>query len=283
MKDAVILLQCPDQKGIISKISDFVFRYEGNILQFDQYSTDRENERYFMRVNFCFDDKLIPKKHLEKEFDILAKRLKGIWNIHYPGKKMRMGILVSKYDHCLIELLYRWQSGELPVEIPFVISNHNHLRSTVEKYEIPYYHIPITKDTKSESEAKILSHTKDTTDFLVLARYMQIITNDFIEKYEKDIVNIHHSFLPSFKGANPYKQAYDRGVKIIGATAHYVTSDLDEGPIIEQVVEPVSHKDNLEDLKRKGKHIEKTALGNAIHTHVSHRIIRYENRTVIFK
>lgn len=282
MEDAVILMQCPDQRGIIAKISDFVFRYNGNILQFDQYSTDPENGRYFMRVEFCFDKEHVPADHLEREFGILAKMLKAEWNIHYKSTRMSMGILASKYDHCLADLLYRWQSDELAVDIPFVISNHDNVRGIVEQYHIPFYHITCEPDSKLNDEKEILRLAKGTTDFLVLARYMQVLSERFLADYEKDIINIHHSFLPSFKGANPYKQAYERGVKVIGATAHFVTSNLDEGPIIEQLVERVSHRDNVEDLKRKGRNNEKTALANAVHTYVEHRVIRFQNRTVVF-
>ncbi len=282
MENAIILLQCADQHGIISKISDFVFRYNGNILQFDQYSTDNENGQYFMRLDFCFHPEHVSKEHIKNEFSIIAKSLKASWDIHYRHIKRKMGILVSKYDHCLFELLYRWQSGELNVDIPFVISNHEDLRPVVEQYSIPYYYVKNSKEIREESEDKLLHYVKDHSDFLVLARYMQILSNSFLKSYNKDVMNIHHSFLPSFKGANPYKQAFERGVKVIGATAHYVTGDLDEGPIIEQVVERVSHRDNVDNLKRKGKNIEKTALANAVLAHIEHRVIKFRNRTVVF-
>jgi len=282
MEIAIVLMQCSDQKGIVAKVSDLVFRYGGNIIQSDQYTTDPENGRFFLRLAFYFDQQVVSKQHLENEFGILARGLHAEWRIHYYSTKLRMGILVSKYDHCLFDILYLRHSGELSVEIPFIISNHDTLREVAERYDVPFYHFPVTRDTKSEQEQRILSVAKDT-DFLVLARYMQIISDDFLKAYGKDIINIHHSFLPSFKGANPYRQAYERGVKVIGATAHYVTSDLDEGPIIEQVVEHVSHRDTIDALKSKGRNLEKRALANAIMAHLEHRIIRFENKTIVFQ
>ena len=282
MKTATILIQCPDQKGIIAKISNFIFKHDANIIQADQHSTDPENGRFFMRIEFYFDDAVLPVKNLNEDFSELAANLNASWKIQYKGIPLRMGILVSKYDHCLADILYRYQSGELNIEIPFVISNHNKVENLVNQYNIPFHHIPVNPD-KKEAEAKILELVSDNTDFLVLARYMQIITPHFIEAYNKEIINIHHSFLPSFKGANPYRQAYERGVKIIGATSHYITENLDEGPIIEQSVQEVSHKDDVEVLKRKGRNLEKITLANAIHAHIESRIIRYLNKTIVFK
>jgi formyltetrahydrofolate deformylase len=282
MEKAVILVQCPDQKGIVARISEFVFRYNGNIIQADQYTTDPENGQYFMRLSFCFDPDKVPPAHLEKEFDILARSMDATWRIHYDSVTMRMGILVSRQDHCLADLLYLWRSGELPVEIPCVISNHPDAREIVEQYGVPFYHVPVSRDSREAAEKRILDLTSESTDFLVLARYMQILTGGFLEGYGKDVINIHHSFLPSFKGANPYRQAYERGVKVIGATAHYVTVNLDEGPIIDQVVERVSHRYDVQRLMRKGKNLEKLALANAVQAHIEHRIIRYRNKTVVF-
>ena len=282
-KRAVLLIHCPDQKGIISKVSEFVFRYDANIVKSDQYSTYTKKPKFLMRLEFCYDDEHVSESHLKAEFAILAKNLKAEYEMYDANAVMNMGILVSKFDHCLVDLIYRWKSKELPVNIPFVISNHEELADFVKGHGIPFYHIPVSKDSKAESEKEILSIVKDKSDFLILARYMQILTDNFLKAYNKDIINIHHSFLPSFKGSNPYKQAYNKGVKIIGATAHYVTADLDEGPIIEQVVEHVSHIDNVNDLKRKGKNLEKIALSNAIFSHIEHRIITYKNKTIVFK
>ncbi|MFP4416536.1 MAG: formyltetrahydrofolate deformylase [Chitinivibrionales bacterium] len=281
LETAILLVQCSDQKGIVAKISDFVYRYNGNIHQSDQYSTDPENGRFFMRLEFCFDPKQVPAAHLEKEFEILAGGLKADWTMKYASTRMKMGIMVSRFDHCLVELLYLWRSGELRVDIPVVISNHPDVEDIVKSYGVTFQYLPVRSDSKRRDEQKQLELLQDT-DFLVLARYMQILSGDFIAGYGKDIINIHHSFLPSFKGANPYRQAYDRGVKVIGATAHYVTEDLDEGPIIDQVVERVSHRDTVQDLKRKGKHLEQIALANAIRAHVEHRVIRFRNKTIVF-
>ncbi len=283
MKKAVILLQCRDRKGIIARISEFVFRYDGNIIQFDQYTTELGEAWYFMRLEFAFDPGYVPTNHIHKEFAILAKGLEASWVMHDPERKLKMGILVSGHSHCLVELLYRCQSGELNAEIPFVISNHEKLSYLAEQFGVPFYHVPVSKEDNRSAERRIVEIANSESDFLVLARYMQILTQEFLDEYSKDIINIHHSFLPSFKGADPYKQAFERGVKVIGATAHFVTADLDEGPIIEQLVERVSHRDIIPELKRKGKNIEKAALANAVQAYSEHRVIRYKNRTVVFQ
>jgi formyltetrahydrofolate deformylase len=282
MDRAVLLIQCPDRKGIVAKVSGFIFGCGGNIIHSDQYSTDPEGGRFFIRIDFSFAKAAMPRQRLEEGLAALSKELDATAALHYASEVPRMGILVSQYDHCLFEILYRYRSGDLRVEIPFVISNHETCRGLVEHYGIPFHHVPVARDRKPEAERAILDIIGDRTDFLVLARYMQILTPYFMDNYPHDIINIHHSFLPSFKGANPYQQAYDRGVKLIGATAHYVTLELDEGPIIEQMVERVSHRDNVEVLKRKGKNLEKIALVNAIHAHIEHRIIKYRNKTVVF-
>lgn len=281
METAILLFQCADQSGIIAAIAGFIFGRSENIITMDQYSTDPENGHFFVRSEFSFDSERDDIESIKKDFALVASKFDASWHMYLKSKPMRMGILVSKPDHCLIELLYRWQSGDLPIEIPMIISNHEVHQKIADQYGIPYYYLPVTKTNKREDE--ILDLVKDTTDFLVLARYMQIISADFLTKYKKDIINIHHSFLPSFAGANPYKQAYERGVKIIGATAHYVTKNLDEGPIIEQMVAHVSHKDDVNSLKRKGKHLEKLAVSQAIHDHVEHKIIRYGNKTIVFR
>ena len=279
---AVVLIQCPDQKGIIAQISGFVFEHGGNIIQSDQYTTDSENGRFFMRLEFCFDTGFVSSVQWEQEFGILAKKLDAQWTIHYSRTIPSMGILVSQHDHCLFDILYRWHSGELAVTIPCIISNHQNSRYIAERYGIPFYYLPVDAKNKVQQEERILDMLGTTTDFTILARYMQILSEHFLTAYSKDVINIHHSFLPSFMGAQPYKQAYDRGVKIIGATAHYVTARLDEGPIIEQAVERVTHRDNVESMMRKGKNLEKVALANAIRAHIEHRIIRYQNKTIVF-
>ncbi|MCC6699474.1 MAG: formyltetrahydrofolate deformylase [Candidatus Hydrogenedentes bacterium] len=282
MTQTVLLIQCPDKKGIVARVSDFIFRSECNILTSDQHTTDPEGGRFFMRLLFSLDEERVNRETLEKGWREVAEELQATWEIHYSTETPRMGILVSKQDHCLFDLLYRHRSGELRVTIPKVISNHEDCRELVERYDIPFHYVPVTPETKLRAEQGILDLVQDT-DFLVLARYMRILSDGFLAAYKRDIINIHHSFLPSFKGADPYRQAYERGVKIIGATAHYVTPALDEGPIIEQMVERVYYKDTVEDLKRKGRNLEKLALANAIHAHLDHRIIRHAQRTIVFQ
>lgn len=282
MTQTVLLIQCPDKKGIVARVSDFIFRSECNILTSDQHTTDPEGGRFFMRLLFSLDEERVSRETLEKGWREVADELQATWEIHYSSETPRMGILVSKQDHCLFDLLYRHRSGELRVTIPKVISNHEDCRELVERYDIPFHYVPVTPETKLRAEQGILDLVQDT-DFLVLARYMRILSDGFLAAYKRDIINIHHSFLPSFKGADPYRQAYERGVKIIGATAHYVTPALDEGPIIEQMVERVYYKDTVEDLKRKGRNLEKLALANAIHAHLDHRIIRHAQRTIVFQ
>ena len=282
MERAVILIECPDQKGIVARVSDFIFQHDANIIQSDQYSTDPENGVFFMRLEFCFDPKRLSRNILEKEFASLATKLRAHWNLHYHSTRLRIGILLSKEAKGGGERRERKEAGEGNADITCVISNHPDHRIVVEQAGVPYHYIPVSAKTKSKSEKDILALVQKNTDVLVLARYMQILSPKFLKAYQHDIINIHHSFLPSFKGANPYKQAHERGVKVIGATAHYVTENLDEGPIIEQVVERMTHRDDLDDLRRKSRHLEKVALANAIQAHVEHRVIRYKNKTIVF-
>ncbi len=281
MEQAILLIQCPDQKGIVAKFSNFVFEHDANIISSYQYSTDPDGGRFVMRVKFVFDNKRCPEASLESDLEDLASTLDAAWQIHYESKVMRMAIAVSRFDHCLVDLLYRVHSGELRVEVPLVVSNHEDARELVEGHGIPFHYLPISKKSKPEQEKRILELIRDSSDFLVLARYMQVLSEDFLTGYGKDIINIHHSFLPSFMGANPYRQAYDRGVKIIGATAHFATSTLDEGPIIDQAVGRVTHKDKVESLKGKGRDLEKQALASAVRMYLEHRVIRYETKTII--
>lgn len=281
-ESAILLFQCPDRSGIVAAIAAYIHTSGANMLQADQYSTGDEDARFFMRVEFEFSTAVLSREKLQNELKQIAKEFSAEWQIHYRSDRMKMGIMVSKFDHCLVDLLYRWKSGELAVDIPFVISNHQDLQEQVEAYGIKFHHIPVRKGEKAAAEAEQLKLLEGKTDFLVLARYMQILSGGFIENYQKDIINIHHSFLPSFIGADPYRQAYLRGVKIIGATAHYVTEDLDEGPIIEQMVERVNHRFDVADLKRLGRNLEQQALSRAVHAQLEHRIIRYKNKTVVF-
>ncbi len=280
MKKAVLLFESVDCPGIVASIASFISEKKGNIVQADQHSTD--SGTFFIRVEFSYEPQLCTIDDLVLGFRVVADEFSANFKIHDYDQKKKMGILVSKFDHCLVDIIYRWKKGELGVDIPFVISNHDDLRGLVESYNIHFYHFPVTKKTKQAQEDKIMALVDEESDFLVLARYMQILSDDLLRKYKRNIINIHHSFLPSFKGADPYRQAYDRGVKIIGATAHYVSADLDEGPIIEQIVSRVSHRDSVDSLKRIGWRLEQDALSVAIKKEVENRIIRYKNKTIVF-
>lgn len=237
-----------------------------------------------MRMVFYLEDLDVTRAQFERAFqEVVASKFEMSWRVSYADKRKRMAIMVSKYDHCLVELLWRWRSGELDVEIPFVVSNHEDLRALVEPFGISYHFLPVTKENKTEQEEKLLELFRDKVDFIVLARYMQILSSAVIAQYPAQIINIHHSFLPAFVGANPYKHAYERGVKLIGATAHYVTEELDQGPIIEQDVSRVSHRDNVQDLIAVGRDIERSVLARAVAAHVEDRVIAYGNKTVVFE
>ncbi len=274
----ILLLTCGDQKGIIAGISDFIFRKGGNIIDAQQHSTDPRNGRFFMRVEFCCSPGESALS-LSNAFAPVAEALGAQWRIYDAGHRMSMGIMVSRPDHCLFELLYLWRSGELRADIPFVISNSESHRTLVSQFGIPFHFIPASSADRREGE--ILQAARKA-DLLVLARYMLTLSPDFLSSFGKDIINIHHGFLPSFKGANPYRQAYEKGVKVIGATAHFVNEKLDEGPIICQEVERVSHRDDLASLVRKGKSLEKRALASAVNAYLDHRVIRYGETTVVF-
>ena len=282
MENAVVLIQCPDQKGLIARISGLVYRCEGNILFADQHTTSAENGLFFFRLEFRFDPLLFSREKIEAAFRDLASELRAQWQIRYGGQRLRCAVLVSSKLHCLSDLLYRHAAGELAMDLAAIISNHADGRPWAELYGIPFIHVPAGPELRAQSEAAILEHVRDT-DFLVLARYMQVLSPDFLAAYGRDIINIHHSFLPSFKGSAPYQQAYERGVKIIGATAHFVTEDLDEGPIIEQVVHKVSHRDDVEALKRKGSDLERMALTQALSAYTHHKVIRHKNKTIVFE
>lgn len=279
---ATFLATCPDGPGLIASIAQLLYKKNINVIASDQYSTDHRGGQFFMRMVLDLNQDSIDHKELEKALAEVANRLNMRWQLTYSNEVKRLAILVSRYDHCLMDLLWRWQSGELAVTIPFVISNHLDLKSRVESFGIPYYHFPITPEIKSQQEAEILFLLKDKVDFIVLARYMQILSASFIEHYPNKIINIHHSFLPAFMGANPFAMAHKRGVKMIGATGHYVTSDLDAGPIIAQDVTQISHRDTVEDLKRTSRDTERTVLARAVRWHIEDRIIVDGNRTIIF-
>jgi formyltetrahydrofolate deformylase len=279
---AILLISCPDRKGEVATIADFVYRHNGNILHADEHG-DEESGLFLMRVEFDPKDFDIDLADFDKHFSPVAAKFSMNWRLAQSSHRQRMIILVSKYDHCLVDLLYRHKSGELACDVPLIISNHADNQAIADFYRIPYAVVPVAKNNKSLAEAQIDKLiTEHKPDFLVLARYMQILSNEFVNRYPQRIINIHHSFLPAFVGARPYHQAFERGVKLIGATSHYVTEVLDDGPIIEQDVVRVSHRDTVEDLIRKGRDLEKVVLSRAVRLHVENRILLYGNRTVVF-
>ena len=283
MTSITLIIQCPDQKGIIAEVTQFIYRYKGNILYIDQY-VDRENKAFFMRLESEFNGDLKAIEQFQQAFaDSPATKYDMTWSLYHQKKKPRMALFVSKYDHCLYDLLGRFRSGELKVEIPFILSNHPDLRSIAESFGIPFYHIPFNEETKAKAEKQQLELLmSNNVSFIVLARYMQILSSNLIDKYPNNIINIHHSFLPAFPGAKPYHSAFERGVKIIGATSHYVTEDLDAGPIIEQDVVHVSHTHSISQLLAKGRDLEKIVLSRAVKNHISHKVMVYRNKTIVF-
>ena len=282
---AILLLHCPDKQGIITEVTKFITDNKGNIVYLDQY-VDREDGIFFMRIEWELDGFIIPREKLEEYIQTLyASRYNMTFNLYFNDKRPRMAIFVSKMSHCLYDLLARYKAGEWDVDIPFIISNHEDLRYIAEQFDIPYYVWQIKKDHSNKAEvekAEMELLKKENINFIVLARYMQIISDDMIKSYPNHIINIHHSFLPAFIGAKPYHQAWQRGVKIIGATSHYVTSELDAGPIIEQDVVRITHKDNPESLVLKGRDLEKIVLSRAVTKHIERKILTYPHKTIIF-
>lgn len=282
---AILLLHCPDQQGIITDVTKFITDNRGNIVYLDQY-VDTIDEMLFMRIEWELDGFLIPREKIEEYIDTMFSiRYKMEFNLSFSDVKPRMAIFVSKKSHCLYDLLARYKAGELNIDIPCIVSNHEDLRYVAEQFDIPYYVWSINKDHSNKAEvekAEMELLRKENVSFIVLARYMQIISDEMIESYPHKIINIHHSFLPAFIGAKPYHQAYERGVKIIGATSHYVTAELDAGPIIEQDVVRITHKDTPESLVRKGRDLEKIVLSRAVSKHVERKILTYKNKTIIF-
>lgn len=280
---ARLLIACPDRPGIVAAVSNFLFNHGANITALDQHSTDPEGGEFFMRLEFQTPHLDVSRSVLEKAFaERVAQRFDMEWLISYAAEPKRMALLVSKYDHALLELLWRHSTGELPCHIPMVVSNHPDLQKAVEGFGIPFFHVPVNKDHKTEAEAQMLHLLQGQADLVVLARYMQILSADFVAHFPNRIINIHHSFLPAFVGASPYKQAYEKGVKLIGATAHYVTPDLDQGPIIEQDVARVSHRHSVADLVRLGRDLERQVLARAVLWHLEDRISVHGNKTVVF-
>jgi formyltetrahydrofolate deformylase len=277
-----LLISCPDRPGIVAAISRFIFEHNGNILESDQHSTNQQECSFFMRISFAEEGFMLPPAELVTAFTPIANAFQMQWSVHYSRQRKRVGILVSKLDHCLTDLLWRWNSGELAMEIPFIISNHPDLEPLARMYNIPYHHFPVRRENRATDQQQMLEFVTDKVDFLILARYMQILEPLFVHNYPHRIINIHHSFLPAFVGANPYQQAFERGVKIIGATAHYVTDNLDEGPIIAQDVIHCNHRDTTDDLRRKGSDVERRVLAEAVRLHTEDRVLVYENKTVVF-
>jgi formyltetrahydrofolate deformylase len=277
-----MLISCPDRPGIVAAVSRFLFEHGANIVQSDQYSMDPDGGRFFMRIEFDLDQLPNQLAKLSQDFREVAEQFQMEWRIVPAAVKKKLAIFVSKEDHCLRELLWLWQAGDLYADIEMVVSNHPDMEDLVRSFHIPYYHIPVPKEDKQSAEKKQLEIVKDRVDTIILARYMQILSPYFLKNYPNRIINIHHSFLPAFVGSRPYQQAYNRGVKIIGATAHYVTEELDGGPIIEQDVQRVSHRDDVDELKRIGRHIERIVLARAVQWHIEDRIIVHGNKTVVF-
>ena len=283
MTNAKLLLHCPDKPGILAEVTDFITVNKGNIIYLDQYVDHVENI-FFMRIEWELKDFLVPQEKIEDYFETLyAQKYSMNFRLYFSDVKPRMAIFVSKMSHCLFDMLARYTAGEWNVEIPLIISNHPDLQHVAERFGIPFYLFPITKETKEEQERKEMELlAKHNITFIVLARYMQVISEQMINAYPNKIINIHHSFLPAFVGARPYHAAFERGVKIIGATSHYVTTELDAGPIIEQDVVRITHKDSIEDLVNKGKDLEKIVLSRAVQKHIERKVLAYKNKTVIF-
>ncbi len=282
LSTATLLIKCQDRAGIVQAVSEFIYRYGANIISLDQYSTEPEGGQYFMRLEFAISDLAEIWDNLKASFEhTVAKMYQMDWQLFDNSRRKKVAILVSKYDHALLDLLWRWQQGQLHCDISCVVSNHEDLRQAVVNFGVPFHYVPVTKDTKVQAEAAMQELVKDC-DLLVLARYMQILSPEFVNLWQMKIINIHHSFLPAFVGADPYRQAYDKGVKLIGATAHYVTAELDQGPIIEQDVHRVSHRQHVPELRAIGQDVERSVLTRAVRWHIENRVIVTGNKTVVF-
>ncbi|OYD09078.1 formyltetrahydrofolate deformylase [Paludifilum halophilum] len=278
----ILIVTCTDQPGVNAAVTQFLFQQQANITQSDQFSTDSHGGTLFMRVEFELADLARRLPELTESFRPVAERFSMNWGIRDAGERKKLAIFVSKEDHCLQDLLIRWRIGELPADIAMVVSNHPDLKSIVEPFDIPFHHVPVTKETRLEAEQIHLDLLEGKVDTVILARYMQIMPSRMIERYRNRMINIHHSFLPAFIGGKPYQQAFDRGVKLIGATAHYVTEELDEGPIIEQDIQRVDHRAHVQDLKRIGRDIERIVLARAIQWHLNDQVFLNGNKTVVF-
>jgi formyltetrahydrofolate deformylase len=279
---ARLVVRCPDRPGIVAAVTGLLFEHGLNITELDQHSTDSSGGTFFLRLEFQAAADGATRASLQQAFARVAAPLAMDWRISHAADRPRMALLVSRHEHALLELLWRWQRGELPVEVPLVISNHPDLGEAVARFGVPFEHVPLSAATQGEAEARMQALLAGRADFLALARYMRILSGDFVRRWPQRIINIHHSFLPAFAGADPYLQASRHGVKIIGATAHYVTAELDQGPIIEQDVVRVSHRHELDDLKRLGRDLERQVLARAVRWHVEDRIVVDGNKTVVF-
>ncbi len=279
---ATLLVSCPDRKGLVAALAQVLYGHGANILDADQH-TDPVAGQFFQRIKFDMSELHTDRRSLETAIGEVAQRFSMKWRLCDRTHRYKTAVFVSKYDHCLYDLLLRQRSGELATDIPLIISNHPDLEPVAGQFDIPFHHLPVTKETKAAQEAKVLQLLTDANvDLVVLARYMQILSDDFLNAFTGQVINIHHSFLPAFMGSKPYHRAFERGVKLIGATAHYATAELDEGPIIEQDVVRCSHSDSVQDLVRKGRDLEKVVLARAVRLHLDDRILVYDNKTVVF-
>ena len=282
MNRARLLISCPDRSGIVAAVSRFLFEHGANIAHSDQYTTDPSGGQFFLRMEFDLPDLNRRLPGIEADFSVLGAEFAMDWRFAAASPRKRLAVFVSRESHCLLELLWQVQAGDLPADLAMVISNHDRLAEIADAWHMPFHHVPVTPDGKAEAEAAQQALLDGQADVVVLARYMQILSGEFIARWHNRIINIHHSFLPAFAGANPYVQAYERGVKLIGATAHYVTEDLDAGPIIEQSVERVDHRSGPADLRRIGRYVERGVLARAVRWHVEDRILVHGNKTVVF-
>jgi formyltetrahydrofolate deformylase len=280
---AILLVQCPDRPGIVAAISSFLFRHGANITDFDQHTSDEAPGVYFTRLEFQTGKLDLPLDDLKHAFGLDVARPFGMdWRLTRSSDRKRVAVLVSKHDHALLDLLWTWRRGDLRADVTLVVSNHPDLRASVEGFGVPFVHVPNSRELRESAEARMTELLEGKADLVVLARYMQIVSPAFVSRWPDRIINIHHSFLPAFVGADPYRQAYERGVKVVGATAHYVTAELDAGPIIDQDVARVSHRDSVEDLKHLGRDLERRVLARAVRWHCEDRVIVHGNKTVVF-
>ena len=279
---ATLLITCPDARGIVAAVSDFLYRHGANIVHADQHQ-DADQHLFFMRVEWELDGFALSLEGFPPAFAPIAERFQMRWRVERSTERPRLALFVSRYDHCLVDLLYRWRCGELRCDVALVVGNHRDAEPLAAFYNVPFHHIPVAADSKAAAEEQQLALlAREKIDLVVLARYMQVLSPRFVDAYPQRIINVHHSFLPAFIGARPYHQAFERGVKLIGASSHYVTSELDQGPIIEQATTRISHRDQLADLLQKGRELEKTVLSRAVRWHIEGRILVYGKKTVIF-